>query len=75
MNNQQTPTIAIRVNTNNPDHHLYRNNGTWWIHYTVHLPDYTAHRVRKSLETRDRRQARQRRDHWLARLKRGGVES
>ena len=53
---------AIRINPANADHHLYRNNGTWWIHYTVHCADYTARRVRQSLRTRDLIEARLRRD-------------
>ena len=32
--------IAIRIGSN-PNHHLWNNNGTWWLHYTEHLPDYT----------------------------------
>jgi len=44
------PILAIR-NTGNRDHHIWNNNGTWWCHYTEHLPDYTKRRVRKSLHT------------------------
>lgn len=54
-----------RVKTNiqpNPDHHIWNNNGTWWCHFTVHNPDYTKERVRVSLHTKDRDEARQRRD-------------
>jgi hypothetical protein len=43
-------TLAIRK-TDNQNHHLWNNNGTWWCHYTEHLPDYTKRRVRKSLHT------------------------
>lgn len=53
------------MNTNiqlNPDHHIWNNNGTWWCHFTVHNPDYTKERVRVSLHTKDRVEARQRRD-------------
>ena len=25
----------------NPDHNIWNNNGTWWLHATVHHPDYT----------------------------------
>jgi hypothetical protein len=65
---QKSSTYSLRISPENPDHHLYRNNGTWWIHYTRHLPDYTVERVRKSLMTRDRSVARYRRDLWLAGL-------
>ena len=53
------------VNTNyllNPDHNIWNNNGTWWCHFTIHNPDYTKERVRVSLHTKDRNEARQRRD-------------
>lgn len=53
---------AIRIRPENPDHHLWNNNGTWWCHYTEHLPDYTKRRVRQSLLTKDRIIARFLRD-------------
>ena len=45
-----TNTLAVRI-TDNPFHHLWNNNGTWWCHYTEHLPDHTKRRVRRSLHT------------------------
>jgi len=51
--------------TRSPNHHLWNNNGTWWVHYTVHLPDYTKQRVRQSLETKSVEQARLRRDQLI----------
>lgn len=62
-----TQLLAVRANPSNPDHHLWNNNGTWWCHFTVHSPDYTKERVRLSLKTRDRLQARKIRDSLLAR--------
>ncbi len=61
-------TPAIRIASANPDHHLWNNNGTWWIHYTLHLSDYTKHRVRKSLSTSRQEEARRRRDEIFADL-------
>lgn len=52
----------------NPDHHLWNNRGTWWCHFTLHRPDYTAERIRVSLRTRDREEARLRRDELLQRF-------
>lgn len=52
----------------NPDHHLWNNRGTWWCHFTLHRPDYTAERVRVSLKTRDLDEARLRRDELLRRF-------
>ena len=57
--------LANRVREENPDHHLWNNNGTWWCHYTEHLPDYTKRRVRRSLRTADRAIARFLRDSVL----------
>ena len=49
-----------------PDHHLWRNGRLWWVAYTVHHPDYTAERIRRSLHTADRLEARRRRDALFA---------
>jgi hypothetical protein len=57
--------LAIRIREDNPDHHLWNNNGTWWCHYTEHLPDYTKRRVRRSLGTSDPAIARCLRDSLL----------
>ena len=62
-------TLAIRLNGINPDHHLWNNNGTWWCHYTVHLPDFTKQRVRLSLRTACRKIAHFRRDQHLQNLR------
>ncbi len=59
------PTLAIRTNPGNPNHHLFNNHGTWWCHYTIHRPDYTKQRVRISLRTRNAYTARRRRDRVL----------
>ena len=61
-------TLSVRVNRRNPDHHLWNNHGTWWLHYTLHLPDYTKRRIRKSLCTHDLGRARALRDELLATL-------
>ena len=65
---QKSKTHSIRIDPDNSDHHLYLNNGTWWIHYTRHLPNYTVDRVRRSLRTHDRSEARLRRDSVFAGL-------
>ena len=57
--------IAVRVNPDNPDHHLWNNHGTWWCHYTEHRPDFTKSRVRVSLNTRSLPEAQRRRDLLL----------
>lgn len=60
----KNPTLAVRI-TDNPFHHLWNNNGTWWCHYTEHLPDYTKRRVRRNLHTKDSGIARVLRDTIL----------
>lgn len=57
--------LAIRHANAHAHHHLWNNNGTWWCHYTVHLPDFTKRRVRTSLQTKDFALACQRRDQLL----------
>ena len=61
-------TLSIRIDAENPDHHLWNNHGTWWIHYTVHTDDWRVKRVRRSLGTRCRDTARARRDALLQEL-------
>ena len=63
-----TATPSLRVDPENPNHHLWNNHGTWWLHYTLHLPDYTKRRIRRSLHTRDPHEARSRRDELLTEL-------
>ncbi len=57
--------LSIRVSEANRLHHLWNNNGTWWLHYTEHLADFTKRRVRRSLRTHDLEDAVRRRDAWL----------
>ena len=58
-----TPSrLSLRVNAENRRHHLWNNNGTWWIHYTLHFADYTARRVRRSLRTSELEEAIRQRD-------------
>lgn len=62
---------SIRVDDANPLHHLWCNNGTWWVHYTLHF-DHRKRRVRRSLGTQALDEAVRRRDELLARLARDG---
>lgn len=45
-----------------PDHHIWNNNGTWWCHLSVGRKRGPAKRVRFSLCTHSRKEARERRD-------------
>ena len=60
--------LSLRTHPRNPNHHLWWNNGTWWLHATVHRPDYTKQRLRLPLETRNIHLARRQRDTVLASL-------
>lgn len=70
--------VSFRTQRDNRNHHLWLNSrvcetgcyatnryGCWWLHYTVHLPDYTKARVRRSLRTSDVNVARAKRDAIL----------
>ncbi len=59
------PRTSVRVRVSNPNHHLWNNNGTWYVHYTVHPTPLTKSRIRASLGTKDVETARQRRDELL----------
>ena len=63
----KTTELAIRVDPENPNHHLWCNNGTWFIHYTVYPDELTAERIRASLKSRCLATARRRRDATLRR--------
>ncbi len=60
-----TEAVRIRVNPDNRNHHLWNNNGTWFVHYTVHHADHTKERVRTSLRTHRPSTARRLRDRVL----------
>jgi hypothetical protein len=59
---------GIRVRAENPNHHLWNNHGTWFLHYTVHPTPFTKERIRRSLGTKDIQIARERRDAFFAGL-------
>jgi hypothetical protein len=61
-------SLAIRVRQENPNHHLWDNNGTWFLHYTVHKSNFTKARVRQSLRTKSPATARRLRDRLLRTL-------
>jgi hypothetical protein len=61
-----SPSIGIRIRPENPNHHLWNNHGTWFLHYTVHPTPLTKERVRRSLGTKDLATARRNRDAFFA---------
>jgi hypothetical protein len=66
MNQTRSPVISRRQKTARPNHHLWNNHGIWWLHCTIHLPDFTKWRLRRNLRTSDVQKARQLRDRLLA---------
>lgn len=64
--NQNTIAISRPHKADGLDHHLWNNQGTWWLHCTIHLPDSTKWRIHKNLRTSDVYTARKLRDRMLA---------
>jgi hypothetical protein len=59
---------SLRISEANPNHHLWNNNGTWFLHYTVYPTPFTKERVRRSLGTKCVLTARERRDQFFGHL-------
>ena len=59
-------TLAVRFSRSNANHHLWNNNGTWFIHYVVYYPDGKKERFRDSLGTKSLAEARRLRDEFFA---------
>ncbi len=66
--NEVATLPGIRVRAENPNHHLWNNHGTWFLHYTIHPTPFTKERIRRSLGTKDVEVARQRRDAFFKHL-------
>jgi hypothetical protein len=62
-----TYLLGVRLRATNPNHHLWNNHGTWFLHYTFYPTPLTKGRVRRSLGTKDVKIARQRRDAFFSR--------
>ena len=61
-------TVSVRVNPANPRHHLWNNNGTWFVHYTAYPSPVTKQRFRVSLGTKRFDEAQRKRDRLLRKL-------
>ncbi|MFM8494343.1 MAG: hypothetical protein ACKOEM_02295 [Planctomycetia bacterium] len=59
--------LSARIDDDNEQHHLWLNNGTWWVHYTLNF-DFRTRRVRRSLGTKSLTEAIRKRDALFARL-------
>lgn len=63
--------LSARIDAANERHHIWLNNGTWWVHYTLNF-DFRTRRIRRSLETNSLAEAIRRRDALFDRLAREG---
>jgi hypothetical protein len=57
--------LATRRTDTNPNHHLWNNNGTWWIRFTLRSTAGESIRHAYSLKTPDLDAARRKRDRIL----------
>lgn len=69
------PLPPARAGEQNPNHHLWKNNGTWFMNCTVYPSRCTKERLRYSLETKSVQVARARRDAVFAALAAQGLLS
>jgi len=62
--------VVIRVSAarSRNTHHIWNNNGVWFVHYTLHTENYQKVRVRRSLRTKDLATAIKHRDELFGRL-------
>ena len=63
--------LSIRVDSARRDHHIWRNNGIYFVHYTLHF-DGRKRRIRRSLRTRDLERAIELRDELFAHIREHG---
>lgn len=63
--------LSARIDSSNPLHHIWCNNGTYWCHYVLHF-GFRKRRIRRSLKTSDLRVAIARRDALFAKLRTEG---
>jgi hypothetical protein len=68
-----TGRLSIRTNPANRRHHIWCNNGTWWVAYVLHFSG-RKRRIRRSLGTPCVDEAIRRRDELFARIERDGEE-
>ena len=69
MTTYKTAEASIRVDGDNPAHHLFQNNGeVWWVYYQSFPNPVQEQRIRRSLGTKDLKEAVARRDALFAKL-------
>lgn len=73
--NSVAQLYGIRIRAKNPNHHLWNNHGTWFLHYTLYPTPRTKERIRRSLGTSDVDVARSRRDAFFGLLATEGTKA
>ena len=63
--------LSIRVDSSNRLHHIWCNNGSWWVAYVLHFSG-RKRRIRRSLKTSSVEEAIRRRDELFARIEQDG---
>jgi hypothetical protein len=66
MQTEPTLRLVTRRTDTNPNHHIWKNNGTWWIRITLRSTEGESIRHAYSLKTPDLDAARRKRDRILA---------
>jgi hypothetical protein len=66
MQTEPSLRLITRRTDTNPNHHLWNNNGTWWIRFTLRSSEGQTMRPAYSLKTPNLDAARRKRDRILA---------
>ena len=59
--------LSARIDQASETHHLWLNNGTYWVNFTLNF-DFRTRRVRRSLGTKSLAEAIRKRDALFGRL-------
>jgi hypothetical protein len=65
MQTEPSLRLVTRRTDTNPNHHLWNNNGTWWLRFTLRSTEGKSIRHAYSLKTPDLDAARRKRDRIL----------
>ena len=65
MQTEPSLRLVTRRTDTNPNHHIWKNNGTWWIRFTLRSTVGQTMRHAYSLKTPDLDAARRKRDRIL----------
>lgn len=66
MQTEPSLRLVTRRTDTNPNHHIWKNNGTWWIRFTLRSTVGQTMRHAYSLKTPDPESARRKRDRILS---------